>query len=73
MSEGEPTGEHRHLYRDIFNGLIDTGFAIMKVWDAQWHELSDVLPEPGTRQRERSFEAYFSTLSKKGERSVAKE
>ena len=71
MSDGEPTGEHRHLYRDIFNGLIETGFTIMKVWDAQWHELSDALPQPGTWQHERAFEAYFSTLSKKTERAGA--
>ena len=71
MIEGEPSGEHRHLYRDIFNGLIDTGFAILKVWDAQWHELFKVFPDAGTREHERAFLAYFSTLSKKAERSRA--
>jgi len=67
MSKGEPSGEHRHLYRDIFNGLIETGFALTKVWDAQWYELTDTLPEPRTWQHERAFEAYFSTLAKKAE------
>ncbi|MDP6360179.1 MAG: class I SAM-dependent methyltransferase [Planctomycetota bacterium] len=65
MTEGEPGGEHRHLYRDVFNGLIDTGFQIRKVWDPQWHELFAAFPEPGTWQHQRAFAAYFSVLSKK--------
>ena len=65
MTDGKPSGEHRHLYRDIFNGLIDNGFALLQVWDAQWHELFSTFPEPGTRDHQRAFEAYFSILSTK--------
>lgn len=65
MTDGQPTGEHRHLYRDIFNGLIETGFAIRKVWDAQWHERFATLPRPGTPEHTRAFEAYFSVLGQK--------
>jgi SAM-dependent methyltransferase len=70
MTTGEPGGEHRHLYRDIFNGLIDAGFEIRKVWDAQWHELFGAFPEPGTWQHERCFEAHFSVLSRKRDGEV---
>jgi len=65
MTEGKPIGEHRHLYRDIFNGLIDSGLEIRKVWDLQWDELFDAFPEPGTHDHERAFEAYFSILARK--------
>jgi trk system potassium uptake protein TrkH len=65
MTVGQPIGEHRHLLRDIFNGLIDAGFQIRRVWDHQWHELFDVLPNPGTPDHERAFEAYFSVLAQK--------
>lgn len=65
MREGEPIGEHRHLYRDIFNGLIELGFQIRKVWDQPWHELFDTFPAPGTYEHMRAFEAYFSILAQK--------
>ena len=65
MTEGEPTGEHRHLLRDIFNGLIETGFRIRKVWDSPWYEWFDPFPKPGTWQHQRAFEAFFSVLSEK--------
>jgi SAM-dependent methyltransferase len=65
MSEGEPTGEHRHLYRDIFNGLIEAGLTIAMVWDAEWSDLFEDLPVPGTRDHERAFEGYFSILARK--------
>lgn len=65
MGAGEPTGEHRHLYRDIFNGLIEVGFEIARVWDYQWHERFTVLPAPGSDDHERAFMAYFSVLARK--------
>ena len=65
MTEGEPTGEHRHLFRDIFNGLIESGFEIRKVWDPTWDELLPSLPTPGTYEHERAFQAYFSILALK--------
>ena len=65
MTEGEPGGEHRHLYRDIFNGLIEAGFGIVRVWDAQWHELFDSFPAPGAPEHGRAFEANFSVLGRK--------
>jgi len=65
MTDGDPIGEHRHLYRDIFNGLIDIGFELVKVWDLQWHEIFDTFPEPGTNDHQRASEAYFSTLARK--------
>ena len=64
MTEGDKTGEHRHLYRDIFNGLIKTGFTIEKVWDQTWDEMFAELPRPETPEHERAFRAYFSILAK---------
>jgi len=65
MTEGEETGEHRHLCRDIFNGLIETGFLIRKVWDEEWHEVFGELPAPESPDHERAFRAYFSILAEK--------
>jgi SAM-dependent methyltransferase len=65
MTEGEETGEHRHLYRDIFNGLIETGFLIRKVWDEEWHEAFDELPARESPAHERAFRACFSILAEK--------
>jgi hypothetical protein len=33
MVEGEPIGEFRHLFSDIFNGLIENNLAIRGVWE----------------------------------------
>jgi len=65
MTEGEETGEHRHLYREIFNGLIETGFLIRIVWDEEWHEVFDKLPAPESPDHERAFRAYFSILAER--------
>ena len=65
MRAGRPTGEHRHLYRDIFNGLIESGFVIAKVWDSLWREWADEMPVQGTHDHLRAFEAYFSVLARK--------
>ena len=43
--------------------MIDTGFRIQKVWDAQWHELFDAMPEPGGWEHQRAFEASYLARS----------
>ena len=65
MAEGIPIGEHRHLYRDIFNGLLDLGFIVESVWDEAWNEMFETMPAPGTPEHERSVLAYFSVLARK--------
>lgn len=65
MKDGKPTGEHRHLLRDIFNGLIENGFTIRNVWDQTWQDLFDVLPLPGSDEYELAFRAYFCVLVQK--------
>ena len=69
MTEGEMTGEFRHLYRDIFNGLVESGLAIEGVWEAPCHLQHDAEAEPGSDAHWRSRIAeYFSILARRSPR-----
>ncbi len=48
MQEGEPTGEHVHLWRDMFGGLLELGFIIRKVAENARHLQPEVTGEPGS-------------------------
>jgi len=40
----------RHLFADIFNGLVEVGFAIQGVWESPIHLNPDVHGDPGTHE-----------------------
>ncbi len=48
MREGEPTGEYRHLLRDIFGGLLEAGFVIAGVAEDPRHLQGNPADEPGS-------------------------
>jgi len=60
------TGEFRHLLRDIFNGLIETGLNVKGVWEADCHLHHDLAAEPGSeRHRLNIVGEYFFVLTQK--------
>jgi hypothetical protein len=65
--QNEPAGEQRQPYRDIIDGLIEGGFTIPMVWDAEWSNLFGVFPTPGTGDHEWAFAGYFSIPAEKRE------
>ena len=66
MTEGEPTGEHRHLFSDIFNGLVECGLSIQGVWEASCHLRHDPTAQPGTDAHWRTIIAeYLNILARK--------
>lgn len=67
MEEGEPIGEHRHLLRDIFGGLIEAGFVIRDVRESPRHLKEPITGEPGSYEHSLHFIAeYFGILAQKG-------
>jgi len=63
MSEGEPTGEYRHLLSDVFNGLVECGFEFRGLWEAP---SGDTNATPGTDDHMSAFiQQYFSILARK--------
>jgi len=48
MEEGEPTGDHRHLFRDTLGGLAEAGFIIRYVGEDSRPFREPVLGEPGS-------------------------
>jgi SAM-dependent methyltransferase len=48
MDEGEPTGDHRHLYRDSVGGLLDVGFHLRYFAEDPSSLLGQVTGEPGS-------------------------
>lgn len=50
MYEGEMIGEFRHLFSDMFNGLIETGFSIQGVYEDPRHLIHDTDAEPGSEE-----------------------
>ena len=67
MTEGEPTGEYRHLLSDIFNGLIEAGLRICGVYEDPRCLTGGVGCEPGSYEHEIAYTAsYFGILTRKG-------
>jgi len=63
MVEGEPTGEYRHLFKDIFGGLIDLGFTIREVAENPRHLQQPISGEPGSYEHMLHFVAlYFDVV-----------
>ena len=48
MEEGEPTGDNRHLLKDIFGGLLELGFIIRKTEEGEEHLHASITAEPGS-------------------------
>jgi len=66
MVEGEPTGEYRHLLKDIFGGLIDLGFTIREVAENPRHLKQPISGEPGSYEHMLHFVAlYFDVVAEK--------
>jgi SAM-dependent methyltransferase len=66
MLEGEPIGEFRHLFCDMFNGLIESNLAIRCVWEyPRQAELTKPV-EPGSEEHYKQWVA--SALSIVAER-----
>jgi hypothetical protein len=58
--------EFRHLLSDIFNGLVDCGFAIRGVWDDPRHLRETGGHEPGTYDHVLGFVAkHFAIMAVK--------
>ena len=66
MCEGEPTGEYRHLLKDIFGGLIEAGFRICEVVEDPRHLAEPSVAEGGSHEHFLSVIAeYFTIVSAK--------
>jgi ubiquinone/menaquinone biosynthesis C-methylase UbiE len=74
MLEGEPTGEFRHLLDDIFNGLIEQGFAIKGVHEEACDPAALAQAEPGSEaHRNQIIPGGFDILAQKPTAKVWKE
>lgn len=66
MTPGEPTGEHRHLLSDIFNGLVEAGLTIRGVYEDSRCLTGGRGCEPGSYEHQIAYAAsYFSVLARK--------
>lgn len=66
MVEGEPTGEYRHLLKDIFGGLIELGFIIREVVENPCHLEEPISAEPGSYNHMLAYVGlYFDVLAEK--------
>lgn len=60
--------EFRHLFSEIFNGLVEAGLAIQGVWEDPRHLVHDQEPEPGTFEHWLTFvQDYFCVVAQKSE------
>lgn len=63
MTDGEPTGEYRHLLTEIFGGLTELGFIIRDVCEDPRHLQGGAIGEPGSHEHYLSVIAeYFSIV-----------
>lgn len=66
MTEGEITGEFRHLLGDIFGGLVEAGFVIKGVWEDYRNLVHEGQPSPGSEAHmHQRIASYFEVLSEK--------
>jgi SAM-dependent methyltransferase len=66
MTEGEPTGEYRHLLSDIFNGLVEAGLEIRGVYEDPRCLTGGQGCEPGSYEHQIAYVAsYFGILTRK--------
>ncbi len=58
--------EFRHLFADIFNGLVEHDFLIRGVWEDPRHLVHNQVPEPGTYDHMLGVvQQYFAVLAQK--------
>ena len=58
--------EFRHLFSDIFNGLIATGLIIQGVWEDPEHLHHNADAEPGSYEHMVGFvQQYFAVVARK--------
>jgi len=63
---GEPTGENRHLLKDIFGGLIELGFTIREVVENPCHLKQPISAEPGSYNHMLAYVGlYFDIVAEK--------
>jgi SAM-dependent methyltransferase len=55
MDEGEPTGDHRHLFRDSVGGLTEAGFVLRYFAEDPCHLREPVTGEPGSWEHSSYF------------------
>lgn len=55
MEEGEPTGDNRHLLKDIFGGLLESGFVIREVAEDSGPPADPATADPGGWTHRQSF------------------
>lgn len=66
MVAGEPTGENRHLLKDIFGGLIEAGFIIREVVENPRHLEEPISAEPGSYNHMLAYVGlYFDIVAEK--------
>jgi len=64
MKDGEITGEFRHSFSDIFNGLVDCGFELVRVGADR--PGADIQATPGTPAHMSAVvPQYFTTIARK--------
>jgi len=68
--EDDDAIEFRHLFSDIFNGLVEAGLVIEGVWEDPRHLIHDQKAEPGTIEHVHTFvQDYFCILAAKPEKT----
>jgi len=67
MEEGEPIGEHVHLFRDMVGGLLELGFIIRQVSEDSRHLQPTITGEPGSWTHQQHFVGWqINVLAEKG-------
>jgi len=69
QDEEEWGREFIHLFSDIFNGLIETGFTIQGVWEDSCHLNHNLKAKPGTYDHMLTYiQIYFAVLAQKSKK-----
>jgi hypothetical protein len=67
LNRREGAIDFRHYMDDIFNGLLDVGLSIQRVYEAPYHRMGDLEAEPGSWDHERAYVAgEFAIVARKG-------
>ena len=64
MVRGEITGEHRHLFIDMFCCLTETDFTIKYVWEDERNLRGDIMELYRQNMAEESYESSFSVVQR---------
>ena len=67
LNRREGAIDFRHYMDDIFNGLLDVGLSIQRVYEAPYHCMGDPKAKPGSWDHERAYVAgEFAIVARKG-------